>query len=65
MTPRERLAAYEDFPRFLRRLLASRSTRQVALRTGLDHATVARLARGHRDPHLATAKAVIDAYGSW
>jgi transcriptional regulator with XRE-family HTH domain len=53
--------AYDNFHAFLRRLLASRSTHQIASRTGVDHSTIARIAHG-RPPLLSTAKAVIDVY---
>lgn len=64
MTPREQVWAYRNFPAFLRRLLATRSTMQVAMRAGVDKTTILRAARGSAT-HLSTAKAVIDAYGEW
>lgn len=57
-----RALAYDNFVEFLGHLLTRLSLRQVALRSGVSHSELSRLARGLRKPTLRTAKAVIDAY---
>jgi DNA-binding XRE family transcriptional regulator len=50
-----------DFAGWLRDEMASRrmTTRMLAVRAGVDHTTVSRLAVGERQPSLATAVAII------
>jgi predicted transcriptional regulator len=62
MTPRmNRSMAYDHFGEFLRRLVEQRSAREVAHYAGVNHSTITRILKGS-DPHLSTAKAVIDRY---
>ena len=50
-----------DFAGWLRDEMAARrmTTRMLAVRAGVDHTTVSRLAVGERQPSLATAVAII------
>jgi DNA-binding XRE family transcriptional regulator len=50
-----------DFAGWLRDEMAARrmSSRMLAVRAGLDHTTIFRLAGGERQPSLATAVAII------
>jgi len=57
----DRAWCYDHFAEFVGSLLATRSASQVAFQSGLDKATILRAAKG-RDPHLRTARAVIDRY---
>ena len=59
----DRAWAYDNFPAFVRTLLRTRSAAQVAYHAGVDKSTILRAAHG-RDPHLATAKAVVDRYAA-
>jgi transcriptional regulator with XRE-family HTH domain len=55
-----------DFSGWLRDAMAARrlSTRALAMRTGLDHSTIYRLALGARAPSLATAVALLRILGA-
>lgn len=55
-----------DFAGWLRDAMAARrlSTRGVAARCGIDHSTIYRLARGKREPSLATAVALLKVVGA-
>ncbi len=50
-----------DFAGWLREAMAARrlSTRMLAIRAGIDHSTIYRLATGDRQPSLATAVALL------
>jgi hypothetical protein len=54
-----------DFSGWLRDRMSSRrvSARMLALRTGLDHTTIYRLALGDRQPTLATAVSLLRILG--
>jgi transcriptional regulator with XRE-family HTH domain len=55
-----------DFAGWLRDAMAARglSTRGLASRCGIDHSTIYRLAKGSRQPPLATALALIKVLGT-
>jgi transcriptional regulator with XRE-family HTH domain len=55
-----------DFAGWLRDAMAARrlSTRGLAARSGIDHSSICRLARGEREPSLATAVAILKVLGT-
>jgi transcriptional regulator with XRE-family HTH domain len=52
-----------DFAGWLSEAMAGRqmSQRMLAMRAGVNHATISRLLKGQRDPSLSTALALISA----
>jgi DNA-binding XRE family transcriptional regulator len=52
-----------DFAGWLREAMAGRrmSQRMLAMRAGVSHATISRLLKGHREPSLSTALALMSA----